>query len=1296
MVKESVSAAAAPRAGGSAATLADMVAKEDVDSRTTRHHIGINPSMISTANPPLPAGAAMSSTERRMLEHYATLLHNIRAAAARVATSDYRALYATEVKEALTAAAAASTSSSDSGALWVPRSVVWQDAAAASTHPEESREDATMQAERRLAAWASLWYRELEGWHSRHSKRTPDANDTFDAQQSLHHDELWDDRLDSRERVVGSREEDQSLAAQLLEGDWRAALESLLGSEENQCLHAPTTSRKPHSSPSTSPQRLSVEELFSSASVRRRHRVFWRPQPHRGSANTSSTTAPPLPRRLALAPVAPTELHLLQHPPSPGLRVLSLQTTAEGQRAESQETSAGAGVIAEPSLLLTAAAATEVAAGRATGIPPSCVVRLRRRLWLLQHLPRHLPASLVRFQESRRPSRRAGGGSCREVPSSSMPHVYLLRSHALEKLPWYTLCVLGEVLEKSKSGDSSIATVLHNARTHICTALFFSVPTDYAALHDYVHTLFLSLGSSMVAHAVATRQRQLEYSATGSDRNAIVTVMEDTFAQTAIALLQPPSPEAYAAAGLSSRPTWASSDYAASLLARSSSALMPSADTDVIDVHVVTPDMFCHLCDAVQSWRNYHLSLYCETLSQIADSNGAALRELARILRAHPLASETQKDEKEGQEEGVVVLAPESAAAIATAILLQRLDQLSRPSALFPSTGAGASPPPSPQLPQTLYFTAPHDKEHAVASYFKGIFHSSFFKRVVTTTTAAAANTNPTAVLEGAGGGQEEATQVTAVAAPGANRVEWPLRDWWVGDTCTATAPKVSARTAGGGNGSTSATPALALPPAEWEHNAAARLVGRTLRRLDRYPTRTTEAFFARSVRGDDVGSKRKSEPYNTASGATAAQSASVAGAPPLSMNFFVVNLQAAVDHWHNHRNRPILGVPPTAPNRPQEEKRPPLPADAIVLLASPPMLPHGLHAVYKPAGVTCTLHAHYPSLAYPFLTCELPWGSNRAAAAADRSDGHRAADPLSSPPSPSPPCCVPVLRQQGLVNRIDVGTSGVVLVARTAAMLHRATDAMTREHNIRKTYRALVQRWPPFSSSCGASTTPLFSASPFLSPMASAIVCAPVYAAGATAASIRCRPAALLRHGSEPQSCSQRSENVHSASRVPSTLLRPSSVSFSPSSSLTHVYQHYATLHAALQDQRHAITRYRVLEYFASVGVAYVQVELRSGRRHQIRQHFAQLGFPLVGDARYHAGVVAGHAGTTFGMQRAALHAYTVDILASADDGNQVSDKRVPERVVVQASLPADMSRALLALRQAEQTKSRRPEQPQ
>lgn len=72
--------------------------------------------------------------------------------------------------------------------------------------------------------------------------------------------------------------------------------------------------------------------------------------------------------------------------------------------------------------------------------------------------------------------------------------------------------------------------------------------------------------------------------------------------------------------------------------------------------------------------------------------------------------------------------------------------------------------------------------------------------------------------------------------------------------------------------------------------------------------------------------------------------------------------------------------------------------------------------------------------------------------------------------------------------------------------------------------------------------------------------------------------------------------------------------------------------------DGQSARTHFRVLERFNNA--SFVEVTLETGRKHQIRRHFAQAGYPLLGDHLY------GKAGSQRLFARPALHAarLTVD----------------------------------------------------
>ena len=93
------------------------------------------------------------------------------------------------------------------------------------------------------------------------------------------------------------------------------------------------------------------------------------------------------------------------------------------------------------------------------------------------------------------------------------------------------------------------------------------------------------------------------------------------------------------------------------------------------------------------------------------------------------------------------------------------------------------------------------------------------------------------------------------------------------------------------------------------------------------------------------------------------------------------------------------------------------------------------------------------------------------------------------------------------------------------------------------------------------------------------------------------------------------------------------------------------------------ARTRWRVVERYA--GAALLELELETGRTHQIRVHLAHLGHPLLGDRQYGGRALPG-------LRRQALHAWRVSFVHPASG----------EPVSFEAPLPPDLEAAREALR--------------
>src|SRR5690606_24981221 len=106
-------------------------------------------------------------------------------------------------------------------------------------------------------------------------------------------------------------------------------------------------------------------------------------------------------------------------------------------------------------------------------------------------------------------------------------------------------------------------------------------------------------------------------------------------------------------------------------------------------------------------------------------------------------------------------------------------------------------------------------------------------------------------------------------------------------------------------------------------------------------------------------------------------------------------------------------------------------------------------------------------------------------------------------------------------------------------------------------------------------------------------------------------------------------------------------------------------SLRAVREGGESALTRFRVVERLPSATL--LELELDTGRTHQIRVHLAHLGHPLLGDAQYGGPRLAG-------LRRQALHAHRLRFRQPASG----------EEVVCESPLPPDLERVREGLRGA------------
>ena len=85
-------------------------------------------------------------------------------------------------------------------------------------------------------------------------------------------------------------------------------------------------------------------------------------------------------------------------------------------------------------------------------------------------------------------------------------------------------------------------------------------------------------------------------------------------------------------------------------------------------------------------------------------------------------------------------------------------------------------------------------------------------------------------------------------------------------------------------------------------------------------------------------------------------------------------------------------------------------------------------------------------------------------------------------------------------------------------------------------------------------------------------------------------------------------------------------------------------------------ITKYRLIEYNREKNISLVEIELVTGRTHQIRAHMASIGNPLLGDGKY--GKI--NEDKRLGYKHQALYSYKVKFLSVDDEISYLNEREI------------------------------------
>ncbi|WP_026508643.1 RluA family pseudouridine synthase [Butyrivibrio sp. MC2013] len=86
---------------------------------------------------------------------------------------------------------------------------------------------------------------------------------------------------------------------------------------------------------------------------------------------------------------------------------------------------------------------------------------------------------------------------------------------------------------------------------------------------------------------------------------------------------------------------------------------------------------------------------------------------------------------------------------------------------------------------------------------------------------------------------------------------------------------------------------------------------------------------------------------------------------------------------------------------------------------------------------------------------------------------------------------------------------------------------------------------------------------------------------------------------------------------------------------------------------------------------LTYIEVELRTGKTHQIRAHLASIGHPLIGDSKYGDRELNKAFRDRYGLRYQLLHAYRMEFPGADEAAQEMEDERSVWDMVIECPLP-------------------------